>query len=142
MQSKSSTTRDVAGVETMPPKIARRSLRRPAASKAVMKRPGRKEPPKEEEEIHQGKVQKFRDVDPRMPSKMGAVVLQDASYYGRTAPKAGHFNGINSEGDQHDVKLKTTGTKHEELLGLLGGREDCLVNVHMCEEGVHGPIDG
>lgn len=124
----------------MPPKLAMRNVRRPAAAPSVLRRPGRKEKEVDDEERKERRLKRLSEVDPRQLVKMGPVVLEDAKYYGRVAPVAGHFKSFHSDGDQLFVKLKVSGTKHEELLRVLSGRIDREVNVHICDEKCTGQL--
>ena len=109
-------------------------------AKGGMKRPGKKEEEAEEEEREASKGKKLANYDPREFVQMGPVVLEDARYYGRSAALAGRFQSFNFEDGQLFLKLKASGTKHEELLRVLSGRRDRLVTVHVCAEGCTGQL--
>eukprot|EP00435_Cladocopium_sp_Y103_P042375 s1207_g11.t1 len=111
------------------------ALKRPAAKSEPKKKPSRRKPEEDESSKEPTAYKRFAEVDLRTLTQLGSVVLQDAKYYGRTCPVAGFFQGLVTEGHNTFAKLKVTGTKHEELLRVLSGRKDRLVQIHLCEEG-------
>eukprot|EP00435_Cladocopium_sp_Y103_P035179 s487_g9.t1 len=124
----------------MPPKVARGVMKRPAAKARPLRKPGKKAKSDEEEKEDPSSYRKFSEVDLRALPQEGAVMLQDATYYGRTSPVAGHFTGITSEGSNVYAKMKVTGTKHEELLRVLSGKKDKTVLIHLCDESCAGQL--
>lgn len=120
----------------MPPKAKAVVARRPAARPRGLRRPAAAE----EEVDAERRLKKFSEVDVRSLVKLGPVVLDDAKYYGQSAPIAGHFKGLKVEGENIFVKLKASGTKNEELLRILSGKKDKMVNIHLCEEGCSGQL--
>lgn len=123
----------------MPPKIVRGAIRRPAAKPMPLRRPAKRREEQADEEEPK-KFQKFSEVDLRKLTGRGPVALEDARYYGRAAPVAGHFRGLCSEGDGLFMKLQVSGTKNEELLRVLSGKKDRIIQVHLCEEGCTGLV--
>eukprot|EP00435_Cladocopium_sp_Y103_P026112 s1973_g6.t1 len=126
----------------MPPKVMKGSMKRPAAKKAAPMKPAKRKKSEDEGELEDtpNKVQFFSKVDIRSLTKWGAVVLQDATYYGRTAPVAGFFQTLSSEGDNVFIHMKVTGTKHEELLRVLSGRRTKTVQIHLCGDDCQGQL--
>ena len=117
----------------MPPKQDRRGLRRPAAAVVARRRPSQGRLPMRTESEKDG-PKKFEETDPRELMNLGAVVLEDANYYGKSAPLAGFFTGLKTEGEEWFAELKVTGTKHSELLRVLTGKNPKVVWVHLCAE--------
>eukprot|EP00435_Cladocopium_sp_Y103_P067889 s548_g30.t1 len=124
----------------MPPKVVRRPVKRPAARGGARKRHSQSEKPEDEDVKESTSFQLFSEVDLRTLPQIGGVVMQEATYYGRTCPTAGHFVGLSSEGDNVFARLKVSGTKHEELLRVLSGKRERVVQVHLCEEGCTGQL--
>lgn len=101
----------------------------------MMRRPAARVEEEAAEDPEKNSRQKLRDLDPRELLKLGAVVLEGATYYGKSSPVAGHFKEFRSEEGHTFVELVATGTKHEELLRVLSGRSDKALNIHVCPEG-------
>lgn len=121
----------------MPPKIARRALRRPAAAAPRLRRPAARDEGEEEEEAA---------APPRLLSaltfpelkKLGPVCLQDSKYYGRTIHLAGRLRQAKIEEGEMYVDLTVTGTKDDELLRVLTGTPSRKVSIHCCTEECSG----
>ena len=69
----------------MPPKQDRRGLRRPAAAVVARRRPSQGRLPMRTESEKDG-PKKFEETDHREMMNLGAVVLEDANYYGKVRP--------------------------------------------------------
>eukprot|EP00435_Cladocopium_sp_Y103_P068963 s726_g32.t1 len=100
-------------------------MRRPAARGAQVA---------EAEEVEEKRLRHFSQVDPRELMDIEAIVMEEAVYYGKTAPIAGHVKGLRTEGGDFYMDLRVTGTKHDELLRILSGKKDKIVSVHLCRE--------
>ena len=108
------------------------NLRRPAAGPVRGKRPARSEGEAAEKEESAKKVKLFEDEDPREVARLSTIHLPEANYYGRSIALAGHVKALRSENSTWYLDVEATGTRDEELLRVLTGRADKLVNVHMC----------
>lgn len=123
----------------MAPKVRRGALR-PAASPRGLRRPAARGDGDQVNAEGEAVKRRLRDLDPRNLLKVGAVCLEEATYYGKTCPIAGHFKSFRSEEEEIFLELEATGTKHEEMLRWLSGRPDRRVTVHVCQEGCHGKL--
>ena len=64
--------------------------------------------------------------------RLGTICIEEAIYYGKTAAVAGRVVGFRSEENEIYLDLAASGTKNEELLRVLTGREDKRIAVHLC----------
>jgi len=71
-------------------------------------------------------------VNPRDLLRLGTICIEEAIYYGKTAAVAGRVVGFRSEENEIYLDLAASGTKNEELLRVLTGREDKRIAVHLC----------
>lgn len=117
----------------MPPK---RILRRPAAPKAggARRRPaaapaapvdGRRvdDPPKKLCEMSLAELQ-----------RLGFVVIEAATYFGRSIKVAGQVRGATLEGSHLYLDLQVAGTTDEALLRAVGSGVDRSLKVHVCDD--------
>ena len=115
-------------------------MRRPASALVVRKKPAKRGETGLPVEDPPNSIINFVDIDPRELIRQGPIVLQEALYYGRTAPIAGHVKSLFTEGDQFYARMKVSGTKHEELLRVLSGRRDREVKIHLCDAHCTGQL--
>lgn len=113
----------------MPPK--RGGVRRPAARGAVLRRPARGGA-EEEAAPREERVKSFDNVDLREVARMDTIAFPEAVYYGRKVTLAGHIRGLRCEGDQWFLEVEATGTQDEELLRILSGKRNKVMQVHVC----------
>ena len=111
----------------MAPKRAR--MARPAAAKVMMRPAAR---------VRRGaaKEDPFRvlcKVEASALSKLGALWLKNAKYYGQPVDLAGKIVDVTIKDGQVHLEFKTSGTQDEKLLRELSGRPDRMVRVHVCE---------
>ena len=116
----------------MAPKAAMVVMRRPAAVRPPRRRPaalGDEEVERREDPPGQ---KRFVDINPRALLSLGTVAIEEGRYYGRTVAVAGKFKSFRSEGDEIYAELVVSGTKDEELLRILSGKEERSLSIHLC----------
>eukprot|EP00435_Cladocopium_sp_Y103_P065338 s325_g27.t1 len=122
----------------MPPKPKAKAkglpLKRPAALRDRRKKPG-KEPEEISQELALREGEKtFAASRLQDLLRLGPIVMQSAIYYGRTVHVAGKLVDVRSESGELYGILKASGTKDEELLRILAGRQPRHLRVHLCDE--------
>ena len=77
----------------------------------------------------------LKDVDYTSLASLGFVVLPNAIYYHREVEVAGHFTGIAFEGHEAYGTFAVAGTKDDELVRVLSGKDSKVISVHLCQDG-------